>query len=331
MTETDAAPRRAGRRGPPQVPLQMRRDRFDPVPELARLRADEGVRRVVTAFGTPAWLVARHSGVPGGLGGARPGRRGAPRQLHQAAGLADLSPQERAQLRAGNLLGVDPPEHTRLRRMLTPEFTVRRMRRLEPRIVEIVDAHLDALADAGPPADLVADFALPVPSLVICELLGVPYADRAQFQARTARQLDLSIPVPQRLELGRESRAYMAELVARAQAGPGEDMLGMLVREHGDDLTTDELIGIAGLLLVAGHETTSNMLGLGTLALLRHPDQLAVVRDEPERVDAAIEELLRWLTIVHTGTAKVATVDTEIAGQPIAAGELVMCALPAAN
>jgi cytochrome P450 len=177
----------------------------------------------------------------------------------------------------------------------------------------------------------VAEFALPVPSLVICELLGVPYADRAAFQSRTSRQLDLSRPIEERFRIGQESRAYMAELVAGAQADPGEDMLGMLVREHGDELSTDELIGIASLLLIAGHETTANMLGLGTLALLRHPDQLAIVRDEPERVDSAVEELLRWLSIVHTGTAKVATIDTEIAGQRIAAGELVLCALPTAN
>jgi cytochrome P450 len=177
----------------------------------------------------------------------------------------------------------------------------------------------------------VADFALPVPSLVICELLGVPYADRAEFQARTSRQLDLSLPVEERFRLAKESRAYMAELVGRAQAQPGEDMLGMLVREHGAELSTDELIGIASLLLIAGHETTANMLGLGTLALLRHPDQLAIVRDEPERVDAAVEELLRWLSIVHSGTVKITTTDVEIAGHRIGAGEFVMLALPAAN
>ena len=144
-------------------------------------------------------------------------------------------------MRAGNLIGFDPPEHTRLRRMLTPEFTVRRMRRLEPRITEIVQAALDDLERAGKPADLVSHFALPVPSLVICELLGVPYADRSAFQDRATRLLDTSLPMEQRLAARREDRAYMADLVARAQAEPGEDMLGMLVREHGDDLSTDEL------------------------------------------------------------------------------------------
>jgi cytochrome P450 len=328
MTETvqDAATAQ----GPPELPLYMRRDGFDPVGELAEVRADEGVRRIVTAVGTPAWLVTRYADVKEVLADATRFSAGGPRQFEEIDGVR-LTAEERAQARAGNLLTFDPPEHTRLRRMLTPEFTVRRMRRLEPRIVEIVDAHLDAMERSGPPADLVADFALPVPSLVICELLGVPYADREAFQYRTARELDLSIPVPERLELGRQSRAYMAELVARAQAAPGEDMLGMLVREHGDELTTDELVGIAGLLLVAGHETTSNMLGLGTLALLRHPEQLALVRDDPQRVPPAVEELLRWLGIVHSGIPRTTTVDVELAGTTIPAGSLVVFALAAAN
>jgi cytochrome P450 len=234
-------------------------------------------------------------------------------------------------MRAGNPLLVDPPEHTRLRRLLTPEFTVRRMRRLEPRIHEIVDEHLDAMQRNGPPADLIADFALPVPSLVICELLGVPPEDRAGFEHRTGRLLNMSIPVDERRRLQAESRAYMADLVARERRAPGEAMLGMLVREHGDDLSTDELIGIADILLVAGHETTSNMLGLGTLALLRHPDQLALVRDDPDAVGPAVEELLRWLSIVHTGVVRTTKTEVEFGGTRIGAGELVVFALPAAN
>jgi cytochrome P450 len=205
------------------------------------------------------------------------------------------------------------------------------MRRLEPRIVEIVDAALDEMERSGKPADLVSDFALPVPSLVICELLGVPYSDRAEFQHRTSRQLDASLPIEERMALQRESRAYMAGLVAQAQAAPGEDMLGMLVREHGDDLSSAELAGIASLLLIAGHETTSNMLGLGTLALLQHPDQLARMRDDPARVESAVEELLRWLSIVHSGVPRTTTTEVEIAGHTIPAGEQVVLALPAAN
>jgi cytochrome P450 len=318
----------------PELPLHMRRDGFDPVPEMAALREEEGIRRVTTSFGSPAYLVSRHADVKAVLADSTRFSNES-RRAFDAPGAPQLSDEDRARMRAGNLLGVDPPEHTRLRRMLTPEFTVRRMRRLEPRIVEIVDDHLDAMATAGQPADLVADFALPIPSLVICELLGVPYADRASFQERTSRLLDISLPMDERLELARESRAYMADLVARAQAEPGDDMLGMLVREHSrgndGDLTTDELIGIAGLLLVAGHETTSNMLGLGTLALLRHPDQLALVRDDPAAVAPAVEELLRFLGIVHSGIPRVTTQDVELGGVAIPADSLVILALATAN
>jgi cytochrome P450 len=311
----------------PELSLEMRRDGLDPVEELARARDGEGVVQVVTPFGQPAYLVLRHEDVREVLSD--------PTQFSNAmtpfAAAGEMSQEEQDKLRAGFLLAFDPPEHTRLRRMLTPEFTIRRMRRLEPRIVEIVEAALDDLEQAGKPADLVEHFALPVPSLVICELLGVPYADRAEFQERSVRLLNISLPVEEQTAALRENRAYMAGLVARAQADPGEDMLGMLVREHGDDLSTDELNGIAALLLLAGHETTSNMLGLGTLALLRHPDQLAVIREDPTRAEPAVEELLRWLSIVHSPSPRTTTTEVEIAGHAIPAGSLVLLSLPAAN
>jgi cytochrome P450 len=311
----------------PPVPLHMRRDRFDPVEEMTRIREDEGVRELETGYGARAFMVTRYADVREVLAdGGRFSNAGAFRPPDDTR-----TDAERDRDRAGNLLAYDPPEHSRLRRMLTPEFTVRRMRRLESRIIEIVDDHLDALARSGPPADLVSGFALPIPSLVICELLGVPYADREEFQDRTGQLLDLSLELDLRRELARENREYMSALVAQAQADPGEDMLGMLVREHSHDLTTDELIGIGELLLIAGHETTSNMLGLGTLALLRHPEQLALVRADPAATAPAIEELLRWISIVHTGVVRTTTTEVEIAGTRIGAGELVFCALPTAN
>lgn len=311
-----------------QMPLHMRRDGFDPVKELGQVRDTEGITKVTTPFGAEAYLVTRYEDVRKVLSDAE---RFSNADLSRRFGATGLSAEEQAKMAAGNMLSFDPPDHTRLRRMLTPEFTVRRMRRLEPRIVEIVDAALDDLERSGKPADLVANFALPVPSLVICELLGVPYADRAEFQERTARQLDVSLPVDERMRMRRESRAYMAKLVAGAQADPGEDMLGMLVREHGGDLSGEELAGVASLLLVAGHETTSNMLGLGTLALLREPAQLAMMRDDPERTAPAIEELLRWLSIVHTGVPRTTTTEVEIAGHIIPAGSVLVMGLPAAN
>jgi cytochrome P450 len=311
---------------PTTVSPYIQRDTFHPLPEITNDRDDSGVVHITMPFtpGRTGYAVSRHQDVRDVLSDSTRFR------ITQTE-YTDLSEGEAADLRAGQLLEFDPPEHTRLRRLLTPEFTMRRMRRLEPRIVEIVETALDDLERAASPADLVEAFALPVPSLVICELLGVPYADRDEFQARSRRMVDASLSLEQQTEVFREDHAYMSRLVERAQADPGDDILGMLVREHGAELSTAELTGIASLLLVAGHETTANMLALGTLALLRHPDQLAIVRDEPANVGAAVEELLRWLSVVPTPMVRTATTEVQIAGHSIAAGEQILAALPAAN
>lgn len=319
-----------GEAAPDLPPLHMRRDGFDPTPHLREIREREGVRSVTNAFGMQVYLVTRYDDIKTVLSDHSRFSNGRPPGF-VVPGAPPVDEETQARARAGNLLGLDPPEHQRLRRMLTPEFTHRRMQRLRPRIAEIVDTQIDALAAAGSPADLVEHFALPIPSLVICELLGVPYADRDDFQRRSARQLDLSIPIPERLELQREGREYMAALVAGARRHPGDDILGMLIREHGGELTDDELIGVASLLLLAGHETTSNMLALGVLALLRHPDQLPAIRDDPAAVAPAVEELLRWLSIVQTSIPRITTTDVEIAGVAIPAGQLVFASLPAGN
>ncbi|HKN97370.1 MAG TPA: cytochrome P450 [Pseudonocardiaceae bacterium] len=312
----------------PMMPVHIRRDRFDPVPELVRMREESAISRITLPWGTDAWLATRYDAVRTVLGDATrfsnaggTGRRGP----LQGSGEDEIRPN-----RTGFLLGYDPPDHTRLRKLLTAEFTVARMRRLRPRVEAIVAERLDAMAAAGAPADLVADFALPVPSLVICELLGVPYSDRDEFQRLSRARLDMSRDIEDRVAAGDEARAYMAGLVARQRTSPGDAMLGMLIREHGDDIDDDELTGVADLLLLAGHETTSNMLGLGTLLLLREPDQLAMLRD-PSRVDNAVEELLRYLSVVHTVAPRMALTDVTLAGHHIKAGELVLCSLPAAN
>ncbi len=315
---------------PSLPPLHMRRNAFDPIPELAEIRQGDGVRTVVNSFGMTVYLVTRYDDVKMVLSDHTRFSNSRPPGFTMP-GAPVLPEEEAADARAGNLLGLDQPEHQRLRRMLTGEFTARRMKRLEPRIVEIVERQLDAMESAGPSLDLVTHFALPIPSLVICELLGVPYADRADFQERSGRQLDLSLPIPERFELQRESRDYMRSLVAAARRDPGDDMLGMLIREHGSDLTEAELTGICGLLLLAGHETTSNMLGLGVLALLQHPEQLAAVRDDPDAVGPAVEELLRWLSIVQTAIPRITTTEAEVAGVRIPRHQLVFATLPLAN
>jgi cytochrome P450 len=316
--------------GGPQPPLQIRRHGLDPTPELGEVRASTGLRTVLNVFGVPVHLVTRYNDVKAVLSDhGRFSNSGAAGFV--MPGAPPPSADETADPRAGNLLGLDPPEHQRLRRMLTGEFTARRMARLQPRITEIVKKQLDEMETQGGPIDLVSAFALPIPSLAICELLGVPHDEREGFQRRSDRQLDLSLPFAERYELQRDSHDYMQSLVEEARVHPGDDMLGMLVREHGDELSDQELTAICGLLLLAGHETTSNMLALGTLALLRHPAQLAAVRDDPDAVSAAIEELLRYLSVLHHSIPRVTTADVEICGMTIPAGELVLASITAAN
>ncbi len=188
--------------------------------------------------------------------------------------------------RAGSFINMDPPEHTRYRKLLTGQFTVRRMRMLGARIEEIVTERLDAMLAKGNTADLMADFALPVPSLVICELLGVRYEDRAEFQERTRGLLRMNMPVEEALENAEAMRAFMQRLVTDKRENPADDMISGLIHHAGADpaLTDDELINIANLLLMAGFETTASMLGLGIFVLLQRPDQLAALRDDPSRV-----------------------------------------------
>jgi cytochrome P450 len=312
----------------PSAPVHIRRDAFDPVAELARMRAEAPLSRVTMTWGAEAWLATRYQEVRQVLGDTtRFSNRGGGMRRGPVQG-AESDDAQRDD--SGFLLGYDPPDHTRLRKLLTGEFTVARMRRLRPRVEAIVTEHLDAMADAGSPTDLVEAFALPVPSLVICELLGVPYSDRTEFQRLSRARLDMSLAIDKRVAAGEEARVYMAGLVAEQRRSPGDAMLGMLIREHGDEIGDHELTGVADLLLLAGHETTSNMLGLGTLLLLRHPDQLASILD-PDAVDTAVEELLRYLSVVHTVLPRTAVEDVEIGGQLVRAGEPVLCSLPAAN
>jgi cytochrome P450 len=232
-----------------------------------------------------------------------------------------------------SLLSMDPPEHGPARRAVLGEFTVRRLAALRPRIQQIVDEHVDAMLAGPRPADLVAALALPVPSLVICELLGVPYADHDYFQARTKTLLNRKATKEQAIAASDELRSYMDDLVTRKEADPGDDLIGRQIRQRRADGTADHdaLTSLALLLLIAGHETTANMISLGTVALLQRPDQLAELRADPAKTPHAVEELLRHLTIVEWVTSRVAVADTEVGGVPVKAGEGVVTMNLAAN
>ncbi|WP_405804147.1 cytochrome P450 [Streptomyces sp. NBC_01187] len=222
-------------------------------------------------------------------------------------------------------VGMDPPEHGYYRRMTIPEFTVKRMNELRPRIEEITERAAEQLRAAGPSADLVVNYALPIPSLVICEVLGVPYSDHEFFEdasKRLVRSANTEEVVAARTELV----AYLDSLVDAAIENPRPGLVSRLANGElaRGELPRDHLTGIALLLLVAGHETTANVITLGTLMLLEHPEQLAAFRADPEVVPGVVEELLRYTSIADSAGVRVATADIDIADQHIRAGEGVL-------
>ncbi|MEU4724472.1 cytochrome P450 [Nonomuraea dietziae] len=301
--------------------VQFMREGFDPVAELARIRTEQPVFPMQIPGGQTVWLATRYEDVRAVLGDT--GRFS--NDFGNVIGMGATQDDP------GGLGFRDPPEHTRLRRYLTPEFTMRRLRRLEPRIEAIVEEHLDAMERKGSPVDLVEMFALPIPSLVVCELLGVPYDERSDFLRLSTDRFDFSAGPEASLDAVNESMAFLTELAVRERKNPGEGLLGQLVRDHGDEISDKELAGFADGLLTGGHDTSTSMLALGTLWLLENPDELAKVREGGEHVSRVVEELLRYMTVVQVAFPRFAREDLELGGQPIAKGEMVLCSLTAAN
>jgi cytochrome P450 len=290
----------------------------DPYPLYARLRAQGPVHRVRTPQGVLAWLVVGYEAARAALGDPRLSKDWSKLPDGQSAGMVDPG---------RHMLISDPPDHTRLRRLVSREFTPRRIAALEPRIQQLTDELLDAmLAQPGGRADLVDAFAFPLPMGVICELLGVPFMEREAFRAWSNT---LVSPAP--ADVAAEAMARMAEylgaLVEHKRARPGDDLLSGLVRttdEDGDRLSADELRGMAWLLLIAGHETTVNLIANGVLALLTHPDQLAALRADPALTADAVEEMLRYDGPVESSTYRFTLEPVDLAGVRVPAGEVVL-------
>ncbi|TMR97015.1 cytochrome P450 [Nonomuraea basaltis] len=300
---------------------------LDPPDKITELRQQGTMHRMTYADGHLGWLVTGYAAARAVLADPRFSNR--PENMHPPIPARMEIRRSDFRVPPGFFLRTDPPEHTRFRKLLTGQFTVRRMKLLEPRIEEITKACLDDMEAAGGPVDLVQAFALPIPSLVICELLGVPYEDRARFHEDAKVLVNLETKAEDALAALGSTMAYLHGLIQRKRKEPGDDLLGGLI-ESGE-LNDEELTGVGFLLLIAGHETTANMLGLGTYALLTNPDQLAAMRDDPSVVDNGVEELLRYLTIIHLGPFRVALEDVEIEGNLIKAGEVVGVHLPAVN
>ncbi|MBF6467093.1 cytochrome P450 [Nocardia beijingensis] len=314
---------------PHGLPLERDAGPFDPPREITRLREARPVSPMVFPDGHEGWLVTGYDAVRRLMADTRFSSRqdiGIVHVPYETPGMpvaTEPSPQT-----PGLFIAMDPPDHTRLRRKLIGAFTVKRMKQLEEHIIDITERQLDEMARLAPPVDLVQEFALPVPSLVICELLGVPYADRATFQINTAKFLVKDQSLDEKMAAYGAMTTYLAQLVMAKRGEPGEDILSDLARH--DDLTIEELTGIAFLLLLAGHETTANMLALGTFALLEHPGQLAELRADPELIPDAVEELMRYLSVADI-FYRYATDDIELGGETIGKGSTVVVSLLAAN
>ncbi|MFC8453767.1 cytochrome P450 [Kitasatospora sp. NPDC057223] len=297
---------------------------FDPPPAYGLAGREGPVTAARLPDGSFCWLVTGYSEVRAVLSDQRFSADA------RHPGFPFPSPARRA-IATNNpsFVRIDDPEHARLRRMVTKDFLVKRVEAMRPEIQRIVDDTIDRMTARGSAADLVADFALPVPSLVICLLLGVPYEDHELFQTLSRTLLDNTTPLEEARTAQRELHDYLTGLAAAKARQPGDDVLSRLaVRE---DLEPAEIAATGLLLLVAGHETTANMTALATLALLRRPEQAALLRSDPGLVRGAVEELLRYLTIIQSGLPRVATEDIELGGTLVRAGQAVMCMLSTAN
>jgi cytochrome P450 len=302
---------------------------FSPPAAYAEIREEEPVTRVGLPDGKQAWAVSRHEDVRTVLNDRRfSADRQHPDFPQLVKGGAAFRPRD-----VRTIIAMDAPEHGPARKAVLGEFTVRRMEALRPRIQEIVDERIDALLAGPDPGDLVEALSLPVPSLVICELLGVPYADHGFFQLHTAKLINRETSPEGRRAALETVRGYMSDLIAEKEKNPPDDLLGRQIVKLRAEGTYQRpaLAALGFLLLVAGHETTANMISLSTVALLRNPDQLAALKADPGKTLDAVEELLRYFTIVDTATARLCVADIELGGQLIRAGEGVLALGYAAN
>lgn len=306
----------------PRKLMPLHRNDLDPVAALGRLRAEEPVSKVsLPLTGVNVWLVTGYQEAKTVLGDTK-------RFSNEFSRLSKVGIEFDD---PGGLGFTDPPVHTRLRKTLTPEFTMRRLSRLTPRINEIVEGQLDEIAQAAQPVDLMEHFALPIPSKTICELLGMPYDQREEFQRLSTERFDLFAGANKSVSAMSEAMSYLRDVVKSERNAPGDGLLGTLVREHGDNIDDEELTGLADGLLTGGLETTTSMLALGAVVLLRDRETFKLVHDDDDAVPGFVEELLRYLTVVQVAFPRFALEDMQLGGKRIETDDIVLVSLSAAN
>ncbi|MEV7089092.1 cytochrome P450 [Streptomyces sp. NPDC093085] len=324
-----------GTGGQPEAPpaYPMERDLTCPLappPGVRALRAEAPLTRVRIWNGATPWLITRHADQRALLTDPRVSDDdldpGFPYVNAHRAEIAPVTPRL--------ITNTDAPVHTRLRRTVNGPFLVKRIETMRAPVQKIVDGLIDDMLDGPNPTDLLTAFALPVPSLVIARLLGVPYKDHDFFQKSSGIVLDGTAPPEEARQASGALAAYLDELIGEKTVTPGDDVLSELAgRVTAGEMSRSEAVHMGVAMLIAGHETTATMISLGTLALLQHPDQLALVREteDPKVIAGAVDEVLRYLSIVQTGVRRVAKEEIEIGGAVIAAGDGMIFDLHAAN
>ncbi|TQC43158.1 cytochrome P450 [Rhodococcus sp. WS4] len=331
MTETVPRPTTEATDDLPQWPMMKSGEcPFDPPNALRKLHAEQPISRVRLWDGSTPWLITRYDDVRTLLGDPRVSANSMnPGFPHSDAGF-----KERFQ-RSLTFLNMDGEDQSRIRRMVTSPFAVKRVEAMRPGIQARTDQLIDNMLAGPKPTDLVEAFALPLPSAVISELLGVPHEDHKFFQDITETTVNRNSTPAEVARAVDELRGFVDKLIALKLDDPADDLLSELAQQRviPGELTRREAADLGLLLLTAGHETTANMISLGTLLLLEHPDQLALLRDsdDPRLVAGAVEEILRYLTIPHFGRRRVAAEDIEFNGHLIRAGEGIILAADVAN
>ena len=300
----------------------------DPLSYFARMREEAPVTPVVMPEGSRAWLVTRYEDVRAALADPRLAKDWAAHMTPEG-----WEPDPIFSFLNMHMLNLDPPDHTRLRKLATKAFTPRRVAGLRPRVEAVTSSLLDAMASAGDEADLIEAFAFPLPITVICELIGIPAADQDEFKQWSHAIVSSVASGDEVRSAGLATYTYFTNLIAAKREAPADDLLSALLtaRDEGDSLSERELFAMLFLLLIAGHETTTNLIASGTLAMLTHPDQLARLRADPALLPGAVEELLRFVNPVTHATERFTLAPTSIGGVTVPAREWVLCVTSSAN
>ncbi|MGK2874348.1 MAG: cytochrome P450 [Nocardioides sp.] len=309
---------------PEHLTYPLRRDGMDPLPQMAHQRSEDPVTKLGSVLGLDIWLVTGHAETKKVLADTTS-------YSNDIRHLLGKKKRDGAD-EVGGLGMTDPPDHTRLRGLITPEFTMRRLKRLEATIDEVIATSLDKMEAHGPVVDMVEDFGFEIPFRVICDLLGLPEDTRDEFHHLGVARFDVSKGGPGVFGSAAETRTFLINAVKEQRDDPGEGLIGEILRTHGADFDDVELGGLADGVFLGGYETSAAMLSMGALVLAQNPVAYADLRSgSPKKVNAVVEELLRYLCPVQVAFPRFAKQDLDLFGHTVTKGSVVIASLVGAN